>query len=161
GVASGQAPPDGAQGRTIPGQTTGGGTLPVPPGGGPPLVSRPLGRRLTTGQLQGNQLYVGGGEKNPSQKPFMRAVRHPGTPLKTLYEAGFNTVFLDESTPPGLIDQACNLGFWIVPSLQPPDNRLAPGVLAGREAFGKRVAPFLNREEVIGWNLGTQLRAEQ
>ena len=64
-------------------------------------------------------------EHRTGQNFFMRAIRHTGTPLKTLHDAGFNTVFLDERTPPGLVEDAVNLGFWIVPSLRPPEERPA------------------------------------
>src|SRR5262249_20590739 len=106
-------------------------------------------------QLNGNQLFVSG------KKFFMRAVRHTGTPLKTLHDAGFNTVFLDESTPPGLIEDAINFGFWIVPTIRPPDNRAATGVLTSRESFNRKVSFFLNQEAVLCWDLGTNLAREQ
>ena len=57
------------------------------------------------------------------QKLFMRGIRHSGTPLKTLSDALFNVVWMDESTPPGLVEDATNLGFWIVPTIAAAESR--------------------------------------
>ncbi len=118
-------------------------------------------RRAAEVQLSGNKLLVAG------QGFFVRGIRHTGTPLKTLRDAGFNTVWLDESAPPGLVEDAVNLGFWIVPTVTPPglpgedgDRRLVQGQLTSREAFGKTVARFLDEEGVLCWNLGNNLDAE-
>jgi hypothetical protein len=111
------------------------------------------GRPSSEVQLQGNQLRVGG-------KPFLlRAIRYTGTRLSTLRDAGFNTVLLDESTPADVIEKAANLGFWIVPSIQTPDLAGRQAQLAS-EAFGNKVARFLEHESVLAWDLGSNLDAE-
>lgn len=125
------------------------------PGGGPPRAVVPHSEDRAEVRLAGNQLLVGG------QKFFMRAIRHTGTPLKTLHEAGFNTIFLDESTPPGLVEDAINFGFWLAPTLRPPDERAGTAVLTSREAFNRKVAFFLNQEAVLCWDLGTNLSFDQ
>jgi hypothetical protein len=118
----------------------------------------PVNRRAAEVQVLGNQLKVSG------KKFLLRGIRHTGTPLKTLREAGFNTVWLDESTPPALIEEAAALGFWMVPSIQPP--RESPGergdtqVTAGDD-FARKVARFLDQESVLAWDLGSNLGAEQ
>jgi hypothetical protein len=122
------------------------------------LPGAQIPRRAADVQLRGNQLFVAG------QRFFLRAIRHTGTPLKTLHDAGFNTVFLDETTPPGLVEDAINLGFWIVPTLQPPEDRpgTTPAVLASlKENFGRKVSFFLNQEAVLAWDLGTNLSYDQ
>jgi hypothetical protein len=131
----------------------------TPPGNAGTIVPGTQ-RRAADVQLTGNQLMVSG------QKFFLRAVRHTGTPLKTLHDAGFNTVFLDETTPPGLIEDAVNLGFWIVPSIQAPQWIPQPSgrfeaTLASREAFSKKLAPFMKYDAVIFYDLGSNLPIEQ
>jgi hypothetical protein len=128
------------------------------PGAGP---SQPAAsRRAAEVQLRGKQLLVSG------QRFFMLGIRHTGTPLKVLRDAGFNTVMLDETTPPGLLEDAVNLGFWVVPTLSPPGlpDRFgghAPGQLTSRGAFEASVARFLNTDAVLAWDLGGNLGFEQ
>ncbi len=110
-------------------------------------------------KLDGNQLLVSG------QRFFLLGIRHTGTPLKVLRDAGFNTVWLDETTPPGLREDAVNLGFWIVPTLTPPNvprgGGRTPGQLTSLETFGKTVSSFLSSEAILGWDLGGNLSYEQ
>ena len=71
-------------------------------------------RRPDAVQLDGNHLLVG-------SKPFFpRMIRNTGTPPKTLYDAGFNVIALDETTPPGVLEEAAALGFLIMPAVAPP-----------------------------------------
>jgi hypothetical protein len=121
---------------------------------------RPAAARQTSEvQLNAPQLLVGG------QRFFILGIRHTGTPLKVLREAGFNTVWLDETTPPGLREDAVNLGFWIVPTLTPPDvpssDGKVPGQLTSRETFGRTVSSFLSSEAILGWGLGGNLTYDQ
>jgi hypothetical protein len=128
---------------------------------GPPTAqptARPTGKqRPHEVKLVGNKLYVG-------DKPFfMRAIRNTGAPLKTLRDAGINTVWLDETTPPDLIAHAVNLGFWIVPSLAPPE--VPEGATAGQlaslnEGFGRKVSQYMYLDAVLGWDLGSNLQKE-
>jgi hypothetical protein len=125
-----------------------------------PARARPaVNRRAAEVQLRGNQLLVSG-------KPFfLRGIRHTGTPLRVLRDAGFNTVWLDESTPAGLIEDAAGLGFWIVPTITPPGLTPRSGgveaQLTSREAFGRTVARFLDQDAVLCWDLGSNLASER
>jgi hypothetical protein len=145
-----------------------GPVLDAPPS---PPVGRPTGHEMTPArpainprpdeiQLNGPQLTVGG------QRFFLLGIRHTGTPLAVLRNAGFNTVWLDESTPSGLIEDAANLGFWIVPTLRPPEIVKQPGgrtqgQLVSKEAFGQNVARFLKEQAVLCWGLPGNLPYEQ
>src|SRR5205823_6137315 len=68
--------------------------------------------------------------------------------------------------PPGLVEAAVNRGFWIVPTITPPE---APGPgggpveaqLASREAFGRTVGRFLHEDAVLCWDLGSNLPSER
>ena len=102
-----------------------------------------VNRRTNEVLLKDNKLLVNG------DRLFMRGIRHTGTPLKTLRKTGFNVVFLDETTPPGLIEDAANLGFWIIPSLSPPVVADARGgsvsgqlTSASSDAVSRQMAPF-------------------
>jgi hypothetical protein len=113
-------------------------------------------RRGSEVQVQGNQLRVGG------KQFLLRGIRYTGTPLRTLRDAGFNTVWLDESTPPGLIEDAVNLGFMLVPSIQPPEEGGAASIARpASDVFGSKVARFLEQDSVLAWDLGSNLSAEQ
>ncbi len=116
-------------------------------------------RRAAVVELKGNpqQLFVADG-----QKLFMRGIRHTGTPLKTLSDALFNVIWIDESAPPGLLEDAANLGFWLVPSLTPPGlPKPGEATLTGNEAFGRKVARFVNNEAVLSYSLGGDSESEQ
>ncbi len=131
---------------------------PTAPAPGRGVLGRPaVNRRAAVVSLEGSKLLVSG-------KPFFpRIIRHTGTPLKTLADAGFNTVVLDETTPPGMVEDAVNLGFWIVPSVTPPftegtgDARLT----SSNDTFARSVGRFLDQDAVLWWDLGTNLEYEK
>jgi hypothetical protein len=127
---------------------------PSPVGGGEMTPGRPVVRhRADEVCLRGGQLQVG------NEKLFMLGIRHTGTPLPVLRNAGFNTVYLDESTPSGLIEDAANLGFWIVPMLHAPELTQQPdgttkAQLVAKEQLGRNVGRFLREQSVLCWDLG-------
>ena len=99
-----------------------------------------------------NNLQVGG-------KPFfMRGIRYSDTPLKTLRDAGFNTLWLDYATPTPLVEEAVNLGFWVVPAL--PVTGKDPR-LASPEGLAEAIRRFLSGDAVLFWHLGGGLAREQ
>ena len=101
-------------------------------------------------QIRGNNLMAGG------QRFFMRGIRHSGAPLKTLRDAGFNTLWVESGTPEGDVDEAVRQGFWLVPELGRTEagQGSVPGQLAsGANAIGQRVARFLDRENTLAWSL--------
>jgi hypothetical protein len=92
-------------------------------------------------------------------KPLLvRAIRHSDTPLSALRDAGFNTVYFDAATPQARIDQAVDLGFWVVPALSVvrPD-----GQPVATEAVTKDVQKFLLNDAVLYWDLGGGLKTEE
>ncbi len=99
---------------------------------------------------------------------FMLAIRHTDTPLKTLRDASFNTVWFPAETAPETIEEAVRQGFWIVPSVPLPPGNLEPQprndtVSLEREA--NRVADFLRRflstDAVLMWDLGGGRTSEE
>ncbi len=111
-------------------------------------------------QLEGRQLRVDG-------KPFFpRIIRDTGTPPKALYDALFNVIALDETSPQGLLDEAVSLGFLTMPTVSTPPpadpySGGAQGVLTANSGFGRKVSRFLNEGSVLSWDAGANLTAEQ
>jgi hypothetical protein len=119
----------------------------LPPGSPPTTMLRSAAVEMNNGQL-----LVNG-------KPFlMRGIRHSDTPLKTLRDAGFNTVWFDRSTSPAAMEEAVNLGFWLVGSLSVADNDPR---LASEAGLRQEIARFLERDAVLFWDLGGGLTDEQ
>ncbi|MHB1425877.1 MAG: hypothetical protein ACYC3I_22155 [Gemmataceae bacterium] len=123
--------------------------------------SRPaLNQRPDEVRLEGGHLKVG------NERLFLLGIRHTGTPLRVLRNAGFNSVWLDESAPSGLIEQASNEGFWIVPMLHAPDIVEQPGgkiegQLVANKSFNSNVSRFLREQSVLCWDLGGNLPFEK
>jgi hypothetical protein len=82
---------------------------------------------------------------------FPLGIRHTDTPLKTLRDAGFNCVWLDSSTTPAEIEEAINLGLWLVPAL-PLNSGATPSSMG--DALGREVTRFLHGDAVLFWYLG-------
>lgn len=135
-----------------------------------PAASQPIGRdgpgpagatpRAAEVRLERAQLVVSG------RKLFLRGIRYTGTSLKALRDAGFNTIWMDEVTNPETIDQAVNLGFWLVPMLAAEDKATtrgsAPGQLTSTASLvGRRMGPFMRNEAVLAWDLSGGLTTEQ
>lgn len=89
---------------------------------------------------------------------FFRGIRHSDTPLRALRDAGFNTVWMDYTTPPAQIEEAVNLGFWVVPAL--PVTSEDPRLVSAN-ALTREVARFQERDGVLFWDLGGGLAEEQ
>jgi hypothetical protein len=114
-------------------------------------VPQPLNRAGVV-ELNQNRLLVSG-------KPFfMRGIRHSDTPLKALRDAGFNTVWFDYATSPALIEEAVNLGFWVVPSLP---VTAGDDQLATPDAIRGALNRFALGDAVLFWDLGGGLVEEQ
>lgn len=127
--------PTGDGSRPLPGQTT---SLPPP--------------RHAVVELHHDRLLV-------NKKPFfVRGIRHSDTPLKVLRDAGFNTLFVVGSARPEVLEEAVNLGFWLVPDLSAMGD---PGGLISPTALAANVQRFPCNDAVLFWLLGSGLTAEQ
>jgi hypothetical protein len=126
--------------------------LPPNRGGQPAaLASRPTHRGALV-EFNGSQLRVGG-------KPFfIRGIRHSDTPFKALRLAGFNAVWVDPTADPASLQQAADLGFWLVPSLPVAEPEAH---LVSTETLGQDVGRFPALDAVLFWDLGGALAAEQ
>lgn len=103
-------------------------------------------------EFNGNQLLVGG------KSIFFHGIRQTDTPLRTLRDAGFNTAFLDYTASPALLQEAVDLGFWVVPQLKvlSDDARLTSS-----EGITKEIGRFTQNDAVLFWHLSSTLSFEQ
>ncbi|TMQ33126.1 MAG: hypothetical protein E6K70_14830 [Planctomycetota bacterium] len=103
-------------------------------------------------EMDRGQLLVNG------KRFFFRGIRHSDTPLNTLRDAGFNTIWFDPLTSPALMEEAVNLGFWLVPALPTTENDPR---LASADSLRQEIARFLERDAVLFWDVGGGLTEEQ
>lgn len=115
----------------------------------PPMNRAP---RAAIVELNQDQLLVSG------KRFFFLGIRHSDTPLKALRDAGFNTVWFDYTTPPQRLEEAVNLGFWIVPALPVTMNDAR---LASPGAITQEAMRFPVLDAVLFWDLGGGLVDEQ
>lgn len=118
----------------------------------PAAPARPPTARPAVVELNQEQLLING------RRFLMLGIRHSDTPLKALRDAGFNTIWLDYLTPPARVEEAVNLGFWVVAALPVTSNdpRLSsPGSL------GHEVTHFPAGDALLFCDLGSGLTQEQ
>ena len=97
-----------------------------------------------------------------NRKPFfLRGIRYSGTPIKSLRDAGFNTLWIDEQTPPATLDEAVHHGFWLVPELKalPSERSAASGEWT--LSLARRVKEYRHSDSVLAWNVASGLTREQ
>jgi len=111
---------------------------------------RILGRGQAV-EFNANQLLVGG------KRFLMRGINHTNTPLRTLHQAGFNTVFVDYSTRPELLKEAADLGLWLAPKLRVLS---ADAKLASNEGITHEIGLFAGSDAVLLYDLGGTLTSE-
>jgi hypothetical protein len=136
----------------LPGNRASGPVQLIPP-------SRPTGTAGPSVLMKNGQLTVNG------RRFFMRGIRYTDTPLSVLRSAGFNTVWLDYTTSPAIVEEAINLGFWIVPVL-PAGATTGAGAkgsdqLVSNNNLKQEIARFLERDAVLFWDVGGGLLDEQ
>ncbi|QJW97005.1 hypothetical protein [Frigoriglobus tundricola] len=138
---------------------------------GVPVGARPAGEvgaaprgRLST--QRGGQLIVEGkdGLKDGRERGFFfRAVRHTGTPLYVLRQAGFDALWVPSDVPQNVLDEANREGWLIVPAAPlapPPSVTDVTAVRAARDALGAYHRKF-SGTDVLFWDLGGGRTADQ
>jgi hypothetical protein len=122
------------------------------PGASPAPAPKPSNRSPALVELIHDQLRVNG-------KPyFPRGVRYTDTSLAALRRAGFTSLWLEESASPALLDEAVQLGFWIVPMLHAADNGATP---PSPERLRDEMNRFLDKDAVLAWHIGDLLTVER
>lgn len=127
------------------------GTTPAATPGSTPAAAPRKGERNLAVEFNGSQLLVGG------KRAFFRGIRQTDTPLRALHDAGFNTVFLDYTASPALLQEAVDLGFWVVPQLKV----LSDARLASFDGVAKEITRFTENDAVLFWHLSSTLSFEQ
>jgi hypothetical protein len=134
-----------------------GPVLDSPPGSpvarpGDPVPGMGLPRAAQTVEFRGGRIRV-------DDRPiFFRGIRHTDTPVKVLREAGFNTIFCEDDANPGVLRQAAELGFWLVPRLPITSS---DAHLTSTDTLAGRMRRFPEPDNVIFWELGNALAYEQ
>ncbi|MBI3410293.1 MAG: hypothetical protein HY040_18295 [Planctomycetes bacterium] len=103
-------------------------------------------------EFSGSRLVVGG------KRYFFRAIRVTDTPLRVLRDAGFNAVFVDSTSSKSLINEAAELGLWVVPQLRVLSD---DGKLTSAESLSSEASRYLTNNAVLFWHLGSTLAFEQ
>ncbi len=91
-------------------------------------------------------------------KPIIfRGIRYTDTPLNVLRDLGLNTLFLDSTVPSRSLDEAVQLGFWLVPMLHGAEED-APAVTP--DQLRQNLMRFIDKDAVLFWDAGDGLRSE-
>jgi hypothetical protein len=110
------------------------------------------------GEGRGRQAEQSGGQITVDGKPFFfRAIRHTGTPLHVLRQAGFDTLWLPADVTDELIADANREGYFIVPTipLVPARGEDESRISVDRTASG--LDAFIRKfdsADVLFWDLG-------
>jgi hypothetical protein len=103
-------------------------------------------------KYDGGHLFVG------DRRVFFRGIRHTDTPIRTLRDAGFNTLLFEPNAGREELRQAVESGFYLVPALPvaETDSRLVSD-----QDVTQAVRNYAMAEHVLFWNLGNALAYEQ
>lgn len=139
-----------------PGPTAGGGA------GAPGVPTR---QPRSDGQARGRQVEQRGGQIFVDGKPFFfRAIRHTGTPLHVLRQAGFDSIWLPPDTPSELLDDANREGWLVIPAVPLAPAHTDDEPAARVNAVADELGPVLRKfgsTDVLFWDLGGGRTSEQ
>lgn len=94
-----------------------------------------------------------------NKKPFfVRGIRYSDTPLRVLRDAGFNTLFVDGNVKEEILEEAVNLGFWLVPEVPVLEDNPRVTIPTG---LSKEVQRYPCNDAILFWLVGSGLTAEQ
>jgi len=100
--------------------------------------------------LSGSILMVEG------RPTLVRAIQHQGEPLSVLRKLGFNAVWLPQLPSTEMLDEARQLGLWLV--CPPPRPPVATGPSSDDDALPP-IGPAYDR--VLAWDLGSGLSSDR
>ncbi|MCI0683183.1 MAG: hypothetical protein L0Y71_13865 [Gemmataceae bacterium] len=96
-------------------------------------------------EFNANQLLVGG------RRFLMSGINYTNTPLRTLHQAGFNTVFVDYTTQPAVLKEAADLGLWLAPRLRVLSD---DAKLASSDGITREIGRYADSDTVLLYHLG-------
>jgi hypothetical protein len=114
--------------------------------------------KTVDGQPRGRQVEQRGGQIFVDNRPFFfRAIRHTGTPLHVLRQAGFDTVLLPADTPTELLADANREGWLVVPSVPLAQARDGDDEAIAADRTPDETTPVIRKfsnTDVLFWDLG-------
>jgi hypothetical protein len=113
-----------------------------------PGERQPGGRQI---EQRGGQLFVDG------KRFFFRAIRHTGTPLHVLRQAGFDTVWFPPETDAALLEDAHREGWLVVPSVPLAVARTGEDEIGAGDRPDDDLNPVIRKfaaTDVLFWDLG-------
>jgi hypothetical protein len=130
---------------------------------GPPGVSTKQPR--DDGQARGRLVEQRGGQITVDGKPFFfRAIRHTGTPLHVLRQAGFDTLWLPPDAPGELLEDANREGWLVIPTIPLTPARAEGETREALERISADLDPVLRKfgsADVLFYDLGGGRTADQ
>ena len=139
---------------------------PAKPDAAPPgAPGVPTRNPRADGQSHGRQVEQRGGMVQVDGKPyFFRAIRHTGTPLHVLRQAGFDTLWLPPDAPDDLLAEANREGWLVVPTVPLAAARGDDTSAVALDRSADELAGFIRKfagTDVLFWDLGGGRTAEQ
>jgi hypothetical protein len=119
----------------------------------PSVATGAHGRQV---EQRGGAMFVEG------KRFFFKAIRHTGTPLYVLRQAGFDSLWLPPNASPELLDEATREGWLVIPSVPLSTAKANDEVGLNRDADA--LADVIRRFsgiDVLFWDLGTGRKAVQ
>ena len=139
-------------------------------GDAPPLAKNDAAPGRLAKNAKAVPVEFGDGQILVDGEPFfMLAIRHTDTPLKTLRDAQFNTVWFPNDAAPATIEESIRNGFWIVPTLplpagewdgrkpKKPDDKT---IERDADLTAAYLRKFLSNDAVLMWDFGNGRTAE-
>lgn len=121
--------------------------------GSPPLAPVPSRSAAASSPSRPSRLQLNNSILLVDNRPtFVRAIQYQGEPLAFLKQLGFNAVWLPELARAEMVDQARELGLWLI--CPPPRQPVAAGLSPADNAIPP-IGPALDR--VLVWDLGSGL----
>jgi hypothetical protein len=128
---------------------------------GTPGVPTRLPKADAGGGPRGRQVESRGGTIFVDGKPFFfRAIRHTGTPLHVLRQAGFDTLWLPPDAPEDLLEDANREGWFVVPTIPLAAAQVDQGIDQDAEAIAPVLRKF-GRADLLFWDLGAGRTSDQ
>lgn len=131
-------------------------------------TDNPLAATLRGDANVSQKITLMGGILHVDGRPFFpRIIQSQGEPLTWLKELGFNVVRVPSPPSPQMLDEARQLGMWIIsppPESEAeaaPTEQLQPGLLPNREGQSKMREIGAMYDRVLAWHLGTGLAARE
>ncbi len=104
-------------------------------------ISRPSGTdRGAIVKFDGNRLLVG------KKRILFRAIRYTDTMLPVLRSAGFNTICFDRNVTPAMVNEASDMGLWIVPEFNILNDNGTP---VSEDEIVKQIRPYADNDAVL------------